>query len=439
MIPMNLYQLLNRGETMKSIELESSVLSCMILDERCSKDCNILSKEDFTHPTNINIFEAIKLLVQKNKAVDYLTVYHELNKAVTITYLSDLANSMATTANFREYVKELKDLTLKRQLAKLGQALNDRNKSGKELAELAEREIFALSEKLSFGEFVNIKDIVLDVYLDIDKRYQNTRLEGITTGYQGLDKVTDGLKKKNLIYLAGRPSMGKTALALNIAEKNILVGNSVAIFSLEMGKEELVKRLILSMSYVSAEKLKNKELTEEDWARMLKGANALLDKKLFIEDNASLTVPEMTSMCRRLKKDNKLELIIIDYLQLINSNGEKKSRREEIDYISKNLKAMAKELDVPVLVISSLSRATEQRQNKRPMLSDLRESGQIEYDADLVLFVHREEYYNPTDENRGEAEIIVAKQRNGQLGIVKLRWLGHCTKFIDASHIVKGR
>ena len=435
---MNICKLLNRGEIMQSIELENSVLSCMIIDEKCSKDCNILSKEDFTHPTNINIFKAIKSLVENSKPIDYLTVYKELNKTVSITYIADLANSMATTVNFREYVKELKDLTLKRQLAKLGQALNDRNKSGKELAEFAEKEIFALSEKLSFGEFVNIKDIVLDVYLDIDKRYQNNRLEGITTGFNALNKITDGLKKKNLIYLAGRPSMGKTALALNIAEKNILAGNSVAIFSLEMGKEELIKRLILGMSFVSAEKLRNKELTEEDWAKMLKVANGLIDKNLFIEDNASLTVSEMTSMCRRLKKDSKLDIIIIDYLQLINSNGEKKTRREEIDYISKSLKAMAKELDVPVLVISSLSRATEQRQNKRPMLSDLRESGQIEYDADLVIFVHREEYYNPTVENKGEAEIIVAKQRNGQLGIVKLRWLGHCTKFIDASHIVKG-
>lgn len=407
----------------------------MLLDPSCSKEYGLLSIDDFTNPTAKLIFEAIKSLAQKDNAVDYLTVYQELKQQVNFTYLSDLTNSMPTTANFREYIIELKDLTLKRHLARLGQVLNDKGKTGKELIELAEAEIFSLSEKATAGEFVEIKDIILDVFSDIEKRYQNNELEGISTGYNALDKATDGLKKKNLIYLAGRPSMGKTALAINIAEKNVLAGNSVAIFSLEMGKEELVKRLILGASFVNSQKIKNKELTADDWSRMLKGANSLLSKKLFIEDNTSLTVPEMTSMCRRIKRDKGLNLVIIDYLQLISSNGNKKSRREEIDSISKSLKAMAKELDVPVIVISSLSRATEQRQNKRPMLSDLRESGQIEYDADLVMFVHREEYYNPTDENKGEAEIIIAKQRNGQLGIVKLGWLGPYTKFVDASHI----
>lgn len=423
---------------MKNIELENSILSCMMLSEECSKDCNLLSKDDFTDKINILIFQAIRFLVQREKPVDYLTVYQELKQQVSITYLSDLSNSMPSTANFKDYVIELKDLTLKRHLSKLGQALTDKNKTGKELVEFAESEIFSLSEKAVIGEFVEIKDIILDVYLDIEKRYQNNELEGITTGYAALDKITDGLKKKNLIYLAGRPSMGKTALAINIAEKTVLAGNSVAIFSLEMGKEELVKRLILGASYVNSQKIKNKELTVDDWGRMLKGANSLLDKNLFIEDNASLTVAEMTSMSRRIKREKGLDLIIVDYLQLISSSGNKASRREEIDSISKSLKAMAKELDVPVVVISSLSRATEQRQNKRPILSDLRESGQIEYDADLVMFVHREEYYNPTDENKGEAEIIIAKQRNGQLGIVKLGWLGPYTKFVDASHIERG-
>lgn len=349
----------------------------MLLDPSCSKEYGLLSIDDFTNPTAKLIFEAIKSLAQKDNAVDYLTVYQELKQQVNFTYLSDLTNSMPTTANFREYIIELKDLTLKRHLARLGQVLNDKGKTGKELIELAEAEIFSLSEKATAGEFVEIKDIILDVFSDIEKRYQNNELEGISTGYNALDKATDGLKKKNLIYLAGRPSMGKTALAINIAEKNVLAGNSVAIFSLEMGKEELVKRLILGASFVNSQKIKNKELTADDWSRMLKGANSLLSKKLFIEDNTSLTVPEMTSMCRRIKRDKGLNLVIIDYLQLISSNGNKKSRREEIDSISKSLKAMAKELDVPVIVISSLSRATEQRQNKRPMLSDLRESGRL--------------------------------------------------------------
>lgn len=420
---------------MKSLELENSILSCMILDEECSKDCNLLIDSDFTSEVNIKILQAIKSLARKEKPIDYLTIYQELNKEISVTYLSDLANSMPTTAHFKEYVRQLKDETLKRQLFKLGQELNNRNKTGKELIELAESEIFKLSEKQTVGQFVEIKDLILDVYSDIEERYNNDELEGITTGYSALNKVTDGFKRKNLIYLAGRPSMGKTALAVNIAEKNIIKGNSVAIFSLEMGKEELVKRLLLSTSVINNEKIKEKKLNIKDWDRLLKGANYLLDKNLFIEDNTSLTVPEMTSMCRRIKKDKGLDLVIIDYLQLISSNVNKNSRREEIDYISKSLKGMAKELDVPVIVISSLSRASEQRRDKRPMLSDLRESGQIEYDADLVMFVHREEFYNPTDENKAEAEIIIAKQRNGQLGIVKLGWLGSYTKFVDASQI----
>lgn len=419
---------------MQNIELENSILSCMILDKKCSVEWNLLTREDFTNNINISIFQAIQALVQNNKPVDYLMIYEELNKEVGISYLADLNNFMPSTANFKEYVKELKDLTLKRQLSDLGRSLNDYNKSGKELVEYAEREIFAISEKGISGDFVHIKDIILDVYLDIEKRYQEDKLEGVTTGYPGLDRVTDGFKKKNLIYLAGRPSMGKTALALNIAEKNVLEGNSVAIFSLEMGKEELVKRLLTGISMITFEEIRSKKLDEKHWERMIRSATGLLNKRLFIDDTPSLTVGEMTSMCRKVKREKGLDMVIIDYLQLINPNIRKNNRREEIDIISKSLKAMAKELDLPVIVISSLSRAVEQRGSKVPILSDLRESGQIEYDADLVIFVHREEYYDPREENRGQAEIIIAKQRNGRLGIVKLKWLGEYTRFVDAGY-----
>ena len=419
---------------MTSFELENSILSCMILDRKCSIEWKLLTKDDFLNEINRRVFEAIQNLVQSGRAVDYLMIYEELNKEVSITYLADLNNFMPTTANFKEYVKELKDLTIKRQLVELGRSLNDPNKSGKELAEFAEREIFSISERGISGEFVDIKDIILDVFQDIEKRYEENKLEGITTGYSALDKITDGLKKKNLIYLAGRPSMGKTALALNIAEKNVLEGNSVAIFSLEMGKEELVKRLLTGISMVSSEEIRSKNLDEKHWERMIKTSTALLKKRLFIDDTPSLTVAEMTSMCRKVKREKGLDIVIIDYLQLINSNIRKNNRREEIDIISKGLKAMAKELDLPVIVISSLSRAVELRQSKVPILSDLRESGQIEYDADLVIFVHREEYYDPREENKGQAEIIIAKQRNGRLGIVKLKWLGEYTRFVDAGY-----
>lgn len=416
---------------MKGIELENSILACMILDKNCSLEWNLLDKNDFTEITNARIFEGIKSLVQNEKPVDYLLLYEELKQEVSISYLAELNDFMPSTANFKEYVKKLKDLTLKRQVEKLGRSLNDGKKSGKELVEYAEREIFAMAEKMISGEFVDIKDIILDAYGDIEKRYMEDKLEGITTGYPALDKITDGFKRKNLIYLAGRPSMGKTALALNIAEKNVLAGNSIAIFSLEMGKEELVKRMLKGMSMVDSKKIQAKALKEEDWKRMIQASSLLLKKKLFIDDTPSLTVAEMTSMCRKLKREKGLDMIIVDYLQLINTKTYKTNRREEIDMISKSLKAMAKELDLPVLVISSLSRAVEQRNSKVPILSDLRESGQIEYDADLVIFVHREEYYNPTNENRGQAQVIIAKQRNGRLGIVRLKWLGDYTRFVD--------
>ena len=419
---------------MTNFELENSILSCMILDRKCSIEWNLLTKDDFSNEINRRVFQAIQNLVESGKAVDYLMIYEELKKEVSITYLADLNNFMPTSANFKEYVKELKDLTTKRQLADLGRALNNPNKSGKDLAEFAEKEIFAISERGISGEFVAIKDIILDVFEDIEKKYEENKLDGITTGYSALDKLTDGFKKKNLIYLAGRPSMGKTALALNIAEKNVLEGNSVAVFSLEMGKEELVKRLLSGISMVSSEEIKSRKLGEKDWERMIKTSTVLLKKRLFIDDTPSLTVAEMTSMCRKVKREKGLDMVIIDYLQLINSNIKKNNRREEIDVISKALKAMAKELDLPVIVISSLSRAVELRQSKVPILSDLRESGQIEYDADLVIFVHREEYYDPTEENKGQAEIIIAKQRNGRLGIVKLKWLGEYTRFVDAGY-----
>ncbi len=416
---------------MKNIELENTVLSCMILDKNCSIEWNILDKDDFSDYKNLSIFEGIQSLVQNNKPVDYLMLYEELNQEISISYLSELNEFMPSTLNFREYVRELKDLSLKRKLIELGRSLYDKNKSGKELIEYAEKQIFALAEKEVSGEFVDIKNIVLDAYEDIEKRYMGNELEGVITGYAGLDKMTDGFKKKNLIYLAGRPSMGKTALALNIAEKNVLSGNSVAVFSLEMGKEELVKRMLKGISMVSFEKLQAKKMEEKDWQRMIKAASLLLEKRLFIDDTPSLTVSEMTSMCRKLKREKGLDMVIIDYLQLINTKTRQASRREEIDIISRSLKAMAKELDLPVIVISSLSRAVEQRNSKVPLISDLRESGQIEYDADLVIFVHREEYYNPTNENQGKAQVIIAKQRNGKLGIVRLNWLGEYTRFVD--------
>lgn len=424
---------------LKNLKLEQSVLACMLIDEECSKECNLIDKEDFTEEEHIRILMAIKSLVESNKAVDYLTVHDELNQSVDIVFLIELSESMATTVNFKQYVEELKDFTVKRKIDRLANKLKSSDKTGKELAEIAESEIFNIRENCINKGFVDTKDIIIESLTAIEERYKKGGLEGISTGYKALDAITDGLKKKNLIYLAGRPAMGKTTLAMNIATNNVLNDKSVAVFSLEMAKEELMKRILLSTSTIQAWKMKSKEMKDDDWSMLSRTASALLRKKLYIQDDASLTIPEMLSMCRKLKRQEGLDLVVIDYLQMIAAAERKSSKREEIEQISVSLKGMAKELDVPVVVISSLSRANETRHNKRPMLSDLRESGQIEYDADMVMFVHREEYYDPRPENRAEAEVIIAKQRNGSTGIVKLGWIGECTKFIDYSLLEKGR
>ncbi len=421
---------------MQNQKLEQSVLACMLIDSECAEEHGLLNVEDFTKEENKITYNAIKSLAKNNKAIDYVTVHEEAKQKVNLTYLMELANGMPSVISFKSYVEQLKDLTLKRKLYKLADKMKNREKTGKEIAELAEEKIFNLQDSNVSGEFVQSKDLALDTLAFLEDTYKGKIDAGIDTGYEALDKILRGMQGGDYILLAGRPSMGKTALAINITENLIFDNKTVAFFSLEMPNRQIMQRMLLGNSFTAANKITEKEMTKHDWGRLGDSMSLMLNTKLFMEDDSSKTVAEMSSMCRRLKRRVGLDLVVIDYLQQIQATAGG-NRREQVEQISRDLKRMAKDLDVPVIVVSSLSRASQMRENKRPMLSDLRESGQIEFDADMVLFVHREEYYEPTPENKGLAEIIVAKHRNGPTGIAELGWIAEFTKFVDITFLEK--
>jgi replicative DNA helicase len=413
----------------------------MILNNDCAMDYGLVNETDFTHPMHKEIYRGIASLVVKNKPVDYLGIYEETNHKTDIKYMAKLITTVPSTAAFEYYVENLKDATLKREMATLADKLRNTELSGKESVELAEKEIFNLREKNDTSKFTHVGDIVPGTYQEIWDIYEGKKERGLPTGFTALDNIIGGMRKSEYILLAARPSIGKTALAINIAQDLIMRNQSVAFFSLEMNREQLTERLLRGMSLIESDKLakKNgKKMTQKDWDKLLNTANYIFRKNLYIDDNPSISVAEMQSMSRRLKRTKGLDLVIIDYLQLIQSNI-KGSRREQVEQVSRDLKRMAKELNVPVLVISSLSRANMQRESKIPVLSDLRETGQIEFDADVVMFVHREYYYKPSEtELKHDADIIIAKNRNGEIGRAKLNWYAEYTRFMSKGEIIDG-
>ncbi len=411
-----------------NLETEQAALASMIIDSNCSIDYGLLSIDDFTDKLHQLIFVGISNLVKSNKKVDYLTLYNELNKQVKVTYLANLSESLPTTANFKQYVNELKDLTLKRKLYLLADKIKDTNKSGKELAELAEKEVFQLREETSTSEFTKLNEIMMDVYNQIEKTASGQIERGLRTGYNNLDNIIGGLRKTEYILLGARPSMGKTALAINIAENLLTQNKTVAFFSYEMSKGQLVERLLKSASMVETGYKKN--MSAEEWRKIQKAASFFINRNLLIDDNPNKSVSDMQSMCRKLKRQQGLDLVIIDYLQKVKSNV-RGSKREQLEQVSNDIKNMAKMLDVPVLVVSSLSRASETRDIKVPIMSDLRETGQLEFDADVIMFLHRQYYYDRANENiKRDADIVVAKNRNGKVGRTKLKWFEEYTKFL---------
>ncbi|MBP5159883.1 MAG: replicative DNA helicase [Lachnospiraceae bacterium] len=416
-----------------SEEAERSVIGSMIMDpEAITVAEELLVDEDFYDRRYRAIFNAILRLHRKLVGVDFVTVQNALSEdgvpeeVRSLVFLSSLTDSVPTSANVENYAKIVKEKSLSRKLIKAAETIANKCYLGKEdiesVLDESEKAIFDISQQRQFKEFTPIVEVVSQALRNLETAAKNhSTLTGVSTGFIDLDDMTAGLQKSDLVLLAGRPSMGKTALALNIAEHAVIKRNvTTAIFSLEMSSLQLVNRLLAMNSRVSSQVMRTGRLQPADWTAVVESARLLGGSMLFIDDTPGITADEIRSKCRKLKLEKNLGLVIIDYLQLMQGKGKVESRVLEISNISRSLKALARELDCPVLALSQLSRAVEQRPDKRPILSDLRESGAIEQDADVVMFIYRDEVYNHDTEDKGVAEVIIGKQRNGPTGRVRL-------------------
>ncbi len=435
-----------------SIEAEQSVVGAMLMDrDAITVAAEIICGDDFYQKTYGVIFDSVVELFNEGKPVDLITLQNRLReKAVpeeisSLEFVRDLVTAVPTSANVKYYAEIVSEKATLRRLIKMNEAIADECYQGQEpleaILERTEKQVFELVQNRGGnGEYVPIKQVVLNALEKIEKASKSKgTVTGIPTGFIDLDYKTSGLQPSDLILVAARPSMGKTAFVLNIAQHVAFKQNrTVAIFSLEMSKEQLVNRLFSLESYVDAQLLRTGNLKDSDWEKLIEGAGTIGRSNLIIDDTPGISISEMRSKCRKYKMEHNLELIIIDYLQLMSGSvgGRNESRQQEISDISRSLKALARELSVPVIALSQLSRAVEQRPDHRPMLSDLRESGAIEQDADVVMFIYRDDYYNKDTEHVNEAEIIIAKQRNGPIGTVTLTWLPQYTKFANSERKV---
>jgi replicative DNA helicase len=382
-------------------------------------------------------------LNSKNEPIDLITLTEELKKQDSleniggISYITSLSTIVPTTTNVKYYADIVKEKSVLRKLIKVS---NDILNSGydnsvkvEEILEQAEKKIFDISQEKSSEDFKSINSVLMDTYDMIEKLYTNKEeITGITTGFDDLNKKINGLQRTDLILVAARPAMGKTAFSLNLVQNAALKGNaSVAVFSLEMSKEQLVQRMLSAQSNVELKKIKTGNLDENDWPRIIDAMSVLSNANIYIDDTPGIKMSELRSKCRKLKIEKGLDFVLIDYLQLMEGEGNNENRQQEISKISRSLKIIAKELNCPVVALSQLSRAPEQRSDHRPMLSDLRESGSIEQDADIVMFLYRDEYYHPDSERKNIGEIIISKNRHGETGSVELVWLGEIQKFAN--------
>lgn len=427
-----------------SLEAEQSVIGAMMMDRDAILTASeMLGKDDFYHQQYGILFEAIMELFNSGAAVDMVTLQERLREKnvppeiSSLEFMADLITTVPTSANVRHYAQIVQDKSMLRKLIRTNEEIADAcylgNESLENILNDTEKRIFHLLQSRVGGDYVPIREIVLQALDRIEQasKTQGT-VTGIPTGFVDLDYRLSGLQKSDLILLAARPSMGKTALALNIAQYVAFHENmAVAIFSLEMSKEQLVNRLFSLESRVDAQVLRSGNLSDADWEKLIESAGTIGSSRLIIDDTPGITVSEMRSKCRKYKLEHDLQLVIIDYLQLMSGSRRTDSRQQEISDISRALKQLARELQVPVIALSQLSRQVEQRPDHRPMLSDLRESGAIEQDADVVMFIYRDDYYNKDSDNKGIAEVIIAKQRNGPIGTVNLVWLPQYTKFAN--------
>jgi len=432
----------------QNLEAEMAVLGSMLIEEHAIADAiELLDSHCFYSDANRKVFECILKLYANNKAVDIVTLIEELKRTGDLeriggaTYVTGLTTVVPTAANVRHYGCIVKEKSILRNL--ISTATNiisesyDTQGDVEKILDRAERTIFEISSKKVDANFAPIKEILKDSMETIDALYQKkAHVTGVETGFTDFDSLTAGLHASDLIVVAGRPSMGKSAFIASIAEHaGVIRKIPILIFSLEMSKEQLVQRMLCSHARVNAHSVRTGFLSQSDWPRLTNAAGKLSEAPIFIDDSAALSVLELRAKARRLKSQHNIQLITVDYLQLMQGLSGAENRQQEISEISRSLKALARELNVPVIAVSQLSRAVETRQDHRPQLSDLRESGAIEQDADVVALLLREDYYNPTPENRGIAEIIMAKQRNGPVGSVKLTFIKEYARFENLSMV----
>ena len=425
-------------------EAEQSVIGAMLMDRNAIIIASeILTSDDFYQKQYGIIFDAMVELCNEGKPVDLITLQNRLKEKdvppdiSSMEYVRDLVAAVPTSANIRYYADIVSEKAVLRRLIRTNEEVANacylEKDSTEVILEEAEKKLFAVLQKRNTEDFVPIQQVVLNAITNIEKasRIQGN-VTGIRTGFGDLDFKTSGLHNSDLVLVAARPSMGKTALVLNMAQHMAFRDDiPVAIFSLEMSKEQLVNRLLAMESHVDAQSLRTGNLRDEDWTRLVEGADIIGRSRLIIDDTPGISISELRSRCRRYKLEFGIQVVMIDYLQLMSGSGRSDSRQQEISDISRSLKALARELDVPVIALSQLSRAVEQRPDHRPMLSDLRESGAIEQDADVVMFIYRDDYYHKDSERKDIAEIIIAKQRNGPIGTIELVWLPQYTRFVS--------
>lgn len=427
-----------------SVEAEQSVIGSMLMDkEAILAASEILTAQDFYGRQYGLMFEGMVELYNEGEPVDFITLKNRLQEKdappeiCSVEFMSNIINAVPTSANIKHYANIVSEKSMLRRLIKVNEEIENLCYLGKDrlesILEETEKKIFHLIQNRNGGDFVPIKDVVIRALEKIEKASKTKgSVTGIPTGFYDLDYKTSGLQPSDFILIGARPAMGKTALVLNLAD-NIAIKNNIttAVFSLEMSKEQLINRMFSMESRVDAQNLRSGELSDSDWERLIESAGIIGRSSLIIDDTPGITITELRSKCRKYKLEYNLGLVIIDYLQLMSGNGRTDNRQQEISEISRSLKALAREINAPVIALSQVNRACESRPDKRPIMSDLRESGSIEQDADVVMFLYRDEYYNKDSENKGIAELIIAKQRNGPIGTINLAWLPNLTRFVN--------
>ncbi len=427
-----------------NLEAEQAVIGCMLLDSDVIPTVTeLIRSEDFYRDDHKEICEAILDLSEKAGPIDIITVSEQLQLRGTLDniggldFLANISNAVPTTANARHYAKIVEEKSLLRKLIKAAANISSMSDEASEEAvyvlDRAEKSIFDILQKRNTQGFTHIKDVLLETFNRLEELYNSKGfITGIPTGFADLDYKTAGLQNSDLVLIAARPGMGKTAMALNIAQyAAVQIHVPVAIFNLEMSKDQLVNRMLCSEVMVDSQKMRTGKLEDNDWNKIAQALAPLSEAPIYIDDTPGITVMDIRAKCRRLKLEKNLGLVVIDYLQLMQGRGKSENRQQEVSEISRSLKILAKELQVPVVTMSQLSRGPESRADHRPMLSDLRESGAIEQDADIVMFLYRDDYYNPETEKKNIAEVIIAKHRNGSTGTIELRWFGEYTKFAN--------